>query len=115
MKVIRKNDVQPTRVEADKQGNPAKDTFIQVLIPDGANFILRVFTVKPGGSTPTHTHPWEHETYILEGKARLTTSQGELAAEAGDAVYVEPGEVHSFTNDGAEDLRFICVVPKDTA
>ena len=35
---------------------------------DGApTFCMRVFDLEPGGSTPWHTHNWEHEVYILEG------------------------------------------------
>ncbi len=35
------------------------------------NFAMRQFTVAPGGSTPQHTHSWEHEAYILEGSGTI--------------------------------------------
>ena len=110
MKLIRRGDIQPEKVPADKEGNPAEGTFRQVFI-DGPNFVLRVFTVRPGGRTPRHTHPWEHEAYILAGEGRVE-GESEFDVAPGDAVFVAPGELHCFINAGEEDLRFICVVPK---
>ena len=35
---------------------------------DGApNFAMRFFEVNPGGNTPLHNHPYEHEIYVMEG------------------------------------------------
>ena len=32
---------------------------------DGAkNFFMRVFKIEPGGYTPLHHHPWEHEMFV---------------------------------------------------
>lgn len=112
MRLVRDRDVEPKRVRADRDGNPAEGTFVQVMVPEGPNFVLRVFTLEPGGRTPLHTHPWEHEVYVLSGRGR-TAGGSELDLAPGDAVYVPPGELHSFVNPGDEDLRFICVVPKD--
>jgi quercetin dioxygenase-like cupin family protein len=40
---------------------------------DGAqNFSMRVFEIAPGGHTPKHAHPWEHEMFIMRGKPRST-------------------------------------------
>jgi len=112
MRLIRRGEVEPKAVPADKPGNPAEGTFVQVLVPDGPNFVMRVFTLKPGGHTPSHAHPWEHEVYVLSGQGRTEGEEPFDLAE-GDAVYVPPGELHSFANTGQEDLRFICVIPKD--
>jgi quercetin dioxygenase-like cupin family protein len=52
----------------------AKDVDIRVLIStdDGAeNFAMRMFEVQPGGHTPWHTHPNEHEVFIVEGHGVL--------------------------------------------
>jgi len=112
MKLIRKDDVTPKLIPADAEGHPAEQTYCQVII-EGPNFILRVFTVKPGGSTPHHHHPWEHETYILTGNGRVV-GDNTVDVSAGDAVFVGAGETHSFENTGNEDLRFICVIPRPT-
>ena len=35
---------------------------------DGApNFAMREFEVAPGGHTPRHSHPYEHEVFVLQG------------------------------------------------
>jgi len=78
---------------------------------DGAeNFAMRLFDVQPGGHTPLHEHAWEHEVFIVSGSGELR-GKTVMPFAAGDAVFVEPGEVHQFANTGAEALRFICCVP----
>ncbi len=111
MRIVRKTDVEPREVKADREGNPAKGTSIRVLVPEGPSFVMRVLTVKPGGWTPAHAHPWEHEVYVLSGAGRIV-GEGEHDIAPGDAVFVPAGEAHSFVNAGDEDLSFICVVPK---
>ena len=79
---------------------------------DAPNFVMRVFDVKPGASTPFHTHAWEHEVYILSGDGVVRSESDETQLVAGSVVYVEPEERHSFMNIGDEPFRFICVIPR---
>ena len=44
------------------------------------NFYMRLFELAPGGHTPRHGHPWEHEVYVLEGKGTVVSSAGEGAS-----------------------------------
>jgi quercetin dioxygenase-like cupin family protein len=74
-------------------------------------FAMRVFEIEQGSATPLHTHPWEHEVFILEGKGKLKSGDKEIALTPGDAVIVLPNEQHSFINAGKNILRLICVVP----
>jgi quercetin dioxygenase-like cupin family protein len=74
-------------------------------------FVMRVFEIEKGSATPLHTHPWEHEVFILEGKGTLKSGDKEIPLSAGDAAVVLPSEQHSFINAGQEILRLICVVP----
>ena len=79
---------------------------------DGApNFCMRVFEVAPGVSTPLHSHPWEHEVYILSGEAVVKGEQGEVQVGKDSAIYIPPNEQHCFMNQKDEPLRFICVIP----
>jgi quercetin dioxygenase-like cupin family protein len=79
---------------------------------DGApNFCMRVFEVEPGSSTPSHSHPWEHEAYILSGKGVVVSSDKETPIARDSVVFVPPNEHHCFINNGNETLRFICVIP----
>jgi quercetin dioxygenase-like cupin family protein len=79
---------------------------------DAPNYIMRHFRIFSGGFTPDHSHPWEHEVYILKGSGTLKTSEGKKAFKAGDYVFVKPDEKHQFINDSKEALEFICVIPK---
>ena len=75
---------------------------------DGApNFAMRVIEVKPGGSSPSHSHPWEHEVFILSGQGVVKGEQGESQIEKESVVYIAPDEKHCFVNSGNEPLRFV--------
>ncbi len=79
---------------------------------DGApSFSLRVIEVQPGASTPHHAHPYEHEVYVLSGRARLMEGERAHALEPGDTALVMPDETHQFVNAGPDVLRFVCVIP----
>ncbi len=79
---------------------------------DGAPlFTMRVFEVEPGSSTPSHSHEWEHEVFILSGKGVVASEQGAIPINKEGIIFVAPGEPHCFVNTGNEPLRFICVIP----
>jgi quercetin dioxygenase-like cupin family protein len=66
--------------------------FIQVLIgpEDGApHFILRKFTLLPGGRIPKHKHPTiEHEQYVLSGRMKVLLGDEVREVQAGQAVFI---------------------------
>ncbi len=74
-------------------------------------FYMRRFTIAPAGHTPKHTHPWEHEVYILQGSGQVFTPQGLRPMEADDVIYVPPDEEHQFINSGDGPLKLLCVIP----
>lgn len=79
---------------------------------DGApNFAMRQFEVQPGGHTPRHSHPYEHEVFVLEGAGEVYEGDEAHPLKAGDVVYVAPDEVHQFRNTGPAPLKFLCLVP----
>ncbi|MBN1908887.1 MAG: cupin domain-containing protein [Pirellulales bacterium] len=79
---------------------------------DGApHFTMRQFDVAPGGHTPKHTHPFEHEVYILEGQGVVLEGNTEHPLSPGTAVYVPSGQLHQFRNTGAGTLKFLCLIP----
>lgn len=79
---------------------------------DGApNFAMRQFEVAAGGYTPRHTHPYEHEVFVLDGEGVVYEGDTEHRLQSGDVVYVKPDEVHQFRNTGQGPLRFLCLVP----
>ena len=78
---------------------------------DAPNFAMREFEVEKGGHTPKHSHPYEHEVYILEGDGIILENDTPHQIKAGDTIYVAPDEVHQFQNNGNGKLKFLCLVP----
>ena len=79
---------------------------------DGApNFAMRQFAVEPDGHTPKHSHPYEHEVYVLSGSGIVLEGDEEHPINAGDFIYVRPDEIHQFRNTGTAPLTFLCMVP----
>lgn len=75
------------------------------------NFAMRQFEVAPGGYTPRHSHPYEHEVYILQGAGIIIDGDREHPLRPGDVVYVAPNDIHQFRNTGSTPLKFLCMVP----
>ena len=75
------------------------------------NFTLRVGEIVVGGNTPFHTHQWEHEVFVVEGKGRVFSGGEEKILKEGDAVFIPPDEKHQFFNAGEEIFKFVCVIP----
>jgi quercetin dioxygenase-like cupin family protein len=93
----------------------AKSTRIKWLIneKDGApTFLMRHFTVEPGGFTPFHNHDWEHEVYILEGQGTVRYENQEEKIGPGDAILIPPNKKHQFRASTDHSLTFLCMVPK---
>ena len=79
---------------------------------DGApNFCMRVFELEPDSSTPSHSHQWEHEVFVLSGQGVAVSEEGETPISEDSVIFVAPDERHCFVNKGSEPLRFICVIP----
>ncbi|MFN6111908.1 MAG: cupin domain-containing protein [Planctomycetota bacterium] len=82
---------------------------------DGApNFAMRQFEVAVEGYTPKHSHPYEHEVFVLEGEGTILEGDHVHPIHAGDIIYVAPDEVHQFRNVGKGPLKFLCLVPNDS-
>ncbi|UCD49428.1 MAG: cupin domain-containing protein [Phycisphaerales bacterium] len=110
MKLVHSRDVAKTPVEMEG----AKDVEIQWLLgkDDGApTFAMRLFELQPGGHTPLHTHPHEHEVFVLEGKGVVMDNGQERPIGPEDAILVPGGCEHNFQNTGDSVLRFLCLIP----
>lgn len=108
--------VRPADRVAKKPVQKGMNAFVQVLIgPDeGApNYILRKFTILPGGRIPAHRHPTiEHEQYVLKGSMSLGLGEEEREVSAGEAVLIPAGVVHWYENRTNAPVEFLCVIPK---
>ena len=92
----------------------AEGTKIRWLITkdDGAeNFAMRYFEMAPGGHSPNHSHPWEHEVFILDGECLVVCGEKQKKAGPGYAVFIPPNMMHHFRNEGNGVLKFLCLVP----
>jgi len=75
------------------------------------NFAMRLFEMEPGGQSPLHTHPWEHEVFILEGEGVVVGTNEARRFKPGDVIFIPPNEKHQFKNDGNKIVKFLCLVP----
>lgn len=75
------------------------------------NFAMRLFEMEPGGYSPLHSHPWEHEVFILEGEGVVLGGGEERKFRAGDVIFIPPNEEHQFRNTSEKTVMFLCLVP----
>lgn len=110
--IIKRIDDVPLQ-EVNMEG--ARDVKVRVVLgpADGApTFAMRVFELAPGGHTPFHTHPFEHEAMVLGGSIAAVTEAGDRPLQAGEVLLVEPNEPHQFKNlSDTAPARFMCLVP----
>ncbi len=107
----REVDGVPARIvgEAGATGIQIREVFTA---QEGApTFAMRRFDVGPGGHTPFHTHPWEHEVYILEGEGELRTQDGFRPFKKGDAIFVAANAQHQFAGSEHGPMQFLCMIP----
>ncbi|BBE30033.1 cupin [Tepiditoga spiralis] len=103
-------DIEPLFINNDTVKNVKKRVLIGSKL-GAPNFVMRLFTVAPNGNSPKHSHHWEHEIFILKGKANVFNGEEYQVVEAGNYIFV-PGNVeHQLINIGEDDLEFICVIP----
>lgn len=79
---------------------------------DGApNYALRVIEVAPGGHTPKHTHPYEHENFVVEGQGRVLIDDTWHDVGPGSVIFVPANVLHTYENTGATPFKFLCGIP----
>lgn len=104
-----------TDVPAQVFGDEAPGVTIRWVIDekaDGApNYALRVIEVAPGGHTPKHSHPYEHENFIVEGQGRVLIEAQWHEIGPGSVVFVPAGALHTYENTGDAPFRFLCGIP----
>jgi quercetin dioxygenase-like cupin family protein len=88
-------------------------TVCQVLIgpKEAPNFLMRKFTVQPGGKMTKHTNTVEHEQYVLRGKGWIGMGDDVVEVKAGDVIFVPAGTPHWCEAHPAQSLEFLCMVP----
>jgi quercetin dioxygenase-like cupin family protein len=75
-------------------------------------YAMRHFEIKPGGQIPLHSHPEEHQIFVLDGAAQVIGGEQEQIAKKDDIVFVPSDLPHGYDNTkGTKSFRFICVIP----
>lgn len=104
-----------TDVPAEVVGESAPGASMRWLIDearDGAPvYALRMVELAPGGHSPHHEHPYEHENFVVEGTGRLLMHGVWHDLKPGDVAFVPPGVVHQYVNAGTTPFRFLCGIP----
>lgn len=110
---LHKTEEQQVMMDA---GSPGRVTVRWLLTQEqGApNYEMRYFSLSGNAHTEWHSHPWEHEVFVIKGEGAVRMAEGLIPLRAGSAVLVPAGEMHQFKNSGPEPFDFICVVPKGT-
>jgi len=109
MKVFTFNDVEAK--EADEGASKLKVRWLITKEMGAPNFAMRLFEMEPNGNSPLHTHPWEHEVFILEGEGIVVAKDGEKKIKAGSVIFIAPNELHQIKNNSKKILKFLCLVP----
>jgi quercetin dioxygenase-like cupin family protein len=79
---------------------------------DGAStFSMRLFEIDAGGKILAHSHPWEHEIFILSGTVKIRIGSKWYVVREGMFLYIPPNVEHEYINAGTEQLRFLCIIP----
>jgi len=104
-----------TDAPAQVFGDEAPGTTIRWLIDDDHDgapvYALRMIEIAPGGHTPRHRHPYEHENFVVEGQGRVLLGGEWRAVRAGDVIFV-PGDMeHTYENTGDVPFKFLCGIP----
>jgi len=109
MKIVHYTEVAAENPRGETQGVTIRRV---ISSEDGApNYYMRVFEIAPGGHSPQHRHPWEHEIYILSGEGEMVHEDGSTSVKPGTAVFIPGEELHQIRNPGEQLLRFICTIP----
>jgi quercetin dioxygenase-like cupin family protein len=109
MKVFTFSDVEAK--EADEGASKLKVRWLITKEMGAPNFAMRLFEMEPNGNSPLHTHPWEHEVFILEGEGIVVAKDGEKKVKAGSVIFIAPNELHQIKNNSEKILEFLCLVP----
>ena len=110
MNVFRYENVKLEKVESEG-ASKVKVRWLITKEMGAKNFAMRLFEMEPGGYTPLHTHPWEHEVFILEGEGQMFNGEKLTHFKAEDVIFIQADERHQFKNTGKITVKFLCLIP----
>ena len=75
------------------------------------NFAVRHCEIRSGGYSPHHSHAWEHEIFVLEGKGLVLCDNETKSIKTGDSISIHTDESHQIKNPNKKPLRMLCIIP----
>jgi quercetin dioxygenase-like cupin family protein len=79
---------------------------------DGASdFVVRYFTVPPGGHTAFDRHAHEHGVVVVHGSGRVLLGDEWHEIGTGDSIFIPGDETHQLEAAPDAPLGFVCVIP----
>lgn len=107
MRVISYGEVEAKEVEGSSKLK------IRWLNNEGSKtFAVRHIEIEPNGYSPYHSHPWEHEIFVLEGSGTTVGEKGGQSISVGDLISIPGEEIHQIKNTGKSTLKILCMIPK---
>jgi quercetin dioxygenase-like cupin family protein len=103
------NQTEPASESTEYTPPPGSNEMLRAPITaaDGLEVIISDVVIPPNAEVPRHYHPGEEFVYIIEGTAvHVEEGKADKIVEAGDALVIPPGAVHS-PRGGAEGARAI--------
>ena len=80
-------------------------------IDKAPNLAMRVISLAPRVVPSFHSHPWEHEVFLLSGAGQIRVSEEVYELGEGSVIFTEANEPHESSNVGDKPFTFICLVP----
>lgn len=109
MKIFNYRDVEAE--EAEEGAAMLKVRWLITKDVGAKNFAMRLFEMEPGGFSPLHNHPWEHEVFILEGHGLVIGGREKRKFKEGDVIFIPPNETHQLKNTGGKTVKLLCLIP----
>ena len=99
----------PTVLQA--AGSPPKTIaeFAGRLATGNTTVSIAVMHSPPGWSEPGQQPEFDEYSVVLDGQLAAATKDGQILAEAGQALYVPAGEWVSYSTPGPEGARYVSV------
>lgn len=77
----------------------------------GAYGLVETTVPIASSGPPPHVHRGEDEAfYVLEGELTILIGDRTLSASAGSFAFAPRGTVHTFSNRGSRDARFLAII-----
>lgn len=71
---------------------------------DAPNFHMRIISFEPDGQSPSHSHDYEHEMYIIKGTGSVEVDGKKYDTKPGDVVYIPANADHHFNADEGMEM-----------